>query len=448
MNKIGLIIKREYLVRVKKKSFIIMTFLGPLLFTGLMIGAVLVAMSDDTVHNVLIVDQEGLLIKQEVADYKAAGLQRSRFKDSEKLEYEFTTREPSVDDFKASHHTLMVVLDSASYGDGMTEFYVKKLPSLMVQENIQEEIESALEQFRVKKFGMDWKTYQSVKQGVTLNIHNIEKPDEGNDLRARAGVGFGFALVIYMFIFIYGVQVMRGVIEEKTNRIIEVIVSSVKPFQLMMGKVIGIGLVGLTQFLLWVLLSSVAYLIIGGLAATSPDIAGAVNGDVAANMQAGGSFSAIQNSEEFSFILSIPWGQLIAAFIFYFIGGFLLYASLFAAIGAAVDAETDTQQFMPLVTIPLIFGFIVSEFLWQNPEGTMGTVFSIIPLTSPVVMMVKTAMGWNASNVWQLILSVTLLIVTFIGTVWVAGRIYRVGILMYGKKATYKELWKWMRYKG
>jgi ABC-2 type transport system permease protein len=147
-------------------------------------------------------------------------------------------------------------------------------------------------------------------------------------------------------------------------------------------------------------------------------------------------------------LINVPWFQIIFAFIFYFIGGFLLYASLFAAIGAAVDSETDTQQFMPIVTIPLIFGFIVSEFLWQNPEGTMGTVFGIIPLTSPVVMMVKTSMGWNAGNIWQLILSVVLLIATFIGTVWMAGRIYRVGILMYGKKATYKELWKWMWYKG
>ncbi len=448
MNKIALIIKREYLVRVKKKSFIVMTFLGPLLFTGLMIGAILVAMSDDTVHNVLVVDQEGFLIKQEIADYQAANLERNRFKNTEKLEYEFTTRMPSVEDFKVSHHTLMVVLDSASYGDGKTEFFVKKLPSLSVQENIQEELESALEQWRVKKFGMDWNTYQSVKQGVTLNIHNVEKPDEGNDMRARAGVGFGFALVIYMFIFIYGIQVMRGVIEEKTNRIIEVIVSSVKPFQLMMGKVIGIGLVGLTQFLLWVILSGVAYTVVGVIAGASAEVPGNLNGQAAADLQAGGAFSTLQNSEEFSFILSIPWGQLIAAFLFYFTGGFLLYASLFAAIGAAVDAETDTQQFMPIVTIPLIFGFIVSEFLWQNPEGTMGTVFSIIPLTSPVVMMVKTAMGWNASNVWQLILSVVLLIATFIFTVWLAGRIYRVGILMYGKKATYKELWKWIRYKG
>jgi ABC-2 type transport system permease protein len=448
MNKIALIIKREYLVRVKKKSFIIMTFLGPLLFTALMVGAVLVATSDSTKHNVLIVDPSGYLIAQEVADYKKNGLERPRFKDSEDLVYEFTTITPTEEDFKNSHHTLWVQIDSVTYGDGMTEFFVKKLPSLTVQDQIQEELESALEQWRVKKFGMDWKTYQSVKQGVTLNLHNIEKPDEGDDLRMRAGVGFAFALVIYMFIFIYGVQVMRGVIEEKTSRVIEVIISSVKPFQLMMGKVIGIGLVGLTQVILWAIFSGVAFTIVTAIMGATAEVPGTLNGQALAQAGAGGSMSAIENSESLSFLINVPWFQIIFAFIFYFIGGFLLYASLFAAIGAAVDSETDTQQFMPIVTIPLIFGFIVSEFLWQNPEGTMGTVFGIIPLTSPVVMMVKTSMGWNAGNIWQLILSVVLLIATFIGTVWMAGRIYRVGILMYGKKATYKELWKWMWYKG
>ncbi len=448
MNKIALIIKREYLVRVKKKSFIIMTFLGPLLFTALMVGAIFVAMSDDTEHNVMIVDTSGFLIAQEVADYKLAGLERPRFKDEDNLVYEFTTIPITDEEFKTSRHTLMVVLDSASYADGLCEFYVKKLPSLTVQDRIQEELESALEQWRVNKFGMDWKTYQSVKQGVTLNTHNVEKPESGEDLRARAGIGFVFAVVIYMFIFIYGIQVMRGVIEEKTNRIIEVIISSVKPFQLMMGKVIGIGLVGLTQFVLWVVFSGIAFTVVSALLGSAGEVTGVVNGQMPEQLPQGGQLAALKNNETVSFLLNVPWMQIVLAFIFYFIGGFLLYASLFAAIGAAVDQETDTQQFMPLVTIPLLFGFIVSEFLWQNPEGTMGTVFGIIPLTSPVVMMVKTAMGWNMGNVWQLILSVVLLVATFIGTVWLAGRIYRVGILMYGKKATYKEIWKWIRYNG
>lgn len=448
MNKIALIIKREYLVRVKKKSFIIMTFLGPLLFTAIMVGAIFLALSDNTKHTVLIVDPSGDLIKQEVADYTVNQLDRPRFKDTENVFYEFTTKDISDQEFIDGYYSIMVKLDSISYADGTCASRYKKLPSMNVQENIQEDLETSLEQWRVKKFGMEWKTYQSIKQPVSLNMQSIDGEEEGNELRIRAGIGFAFAVIIYMFIFIYGVQVMRGVIEEKTNRIIEVIVSSVRPFELMMGKVIGIGLVGLTQFILWIIFSGVAYTVVMVLLGSSMEVPGTLNGEMAAAPQVGGMGSVLANSPELKFLLDVPWFQLIFAFIFYFIGGFLLYASLFAAIGAAVDQDADTQQFMPIVTVPLVFGFIVSEFLWQNPEGNAGVIFGIFPLTSPVVMMVKTAMGWNIGNIWQLIASVVLLIGTFIGTVWLAGRIYRVGILMYGKKASYKELWKWIRYKG
>lgn len=448
MNKIALIIKREYLVRVKKKSFIIMTFLGPLLFTAIMVGAIFLALSDNTKHTILIVDPAGELITQEVADYTVNQLDRPRFKDSENVFYEFTTKDISDQEFIDGYYSIMIKLDSISYADGTCASRYKKLPSMNVQENVQEDLETALEQWRVKKFGMEWKTYQSIKQPVSLNMQSIDGEEEGNELRIRAGIGFAFAVIIYMFIFIYGVQVMRGVIEEKTNRIIEVIVSSVKPFELMMGKVIGIGLVGLTQFILWIIFSGVAYTVVMVVLGSSMEMPGTINGNMAAAPQVGGMGSALANSPELKFLLDVPWFQLIFAFIFYFIGGFLLYASLFAAIGAAVDQDADTQQFMPIVTVPLVFGFIVSEFLWQNPEGNAGVIFGIFPLTSPVVMMVKTAMGWNIGNIWQLIASVILLIATFIGTVWLAGRIYRVGILMYGKKASYKELWKWIRYKG
>lgn len=448
MNKIALIIKREYLVRVKKKSFIIMTFLGPLLFTAIMVGAIFLALSDNTKHTILIVDPAGELITQEVADYTVNQLDRPRFKDSENVFYEFTTKDISDQEFIDGYYSIMIKLDSISYADGTCASRYKKLPSMNVQENVQEDLETALEQWRVKKFGMEWKTYQSIKQPVSLNMQSIDGEEEGNELRIRAGIGFAFAVIIYMFIFIYGVQVMRGVIEEKTNRIIEVIVSSVRPFELMMGKVIGIGLVGLTQFILWIIFSGVAYTVVMVVLGSSMEVPGTLNGDMAGAPQVGGMGSALANSPELKFLLDVPWFQLIFAFIFYFIGGFLLYASLFAAIGAAVDQDADTQQFMPIVTVPLVFGFIVSEFLWQNPEGNAGVIFGIFPLTSPVVMMVKTAMGWNIGNIWQLIASVILLIATFIGTVWLAGRIYRVGILMYGKKASYKELWKWIRYKG
>ncbi len=263
----------------------------------------------------------------------------------------------------------------------------------------------------------------------------------------KAVIGFVFAILIYMFIFMYGVQVMRGVIEEKTNRIVEVIVSSVKPFQLMMGKVIGIGLVGLTQFLMWVVLSSIVATV--GISFFSSQIAGgAVVVENAQLINTGTNqaqmMAELMNNQAINWFFQINWPLMISLFIFYFIGGYFLYASLFAAIGAAVDSETDTQQFMLPVSLPLVFGYIVSAMLIDNPESAAGNFFALFPLTSPVVMMVKATM--STTSVSMILSSMLILIATFIAFISLAGRIYRVGILMYGKKASYKELWKWIRY--
>jgi ABC-2 type transport system permease protein len=240
---------------------------------------------------------------------------------------------------------------------------------------------------------------------------------------------------------------MRGVIEEKTNRIIEVIVSSVKPFQLMMGKVIGIGLVGLTQFLMWVVLSSIVASV--GLWVFSENIASGANVVENAQVLKTGMDSEVlrnelMNNQAINWFFQINWPLMISLFLFYFIGGYFLYASLFAAIGAAVDSETDTQQFMLPVSLPLVFGYIVSAMLIDNPDSPAGNFFAIFPLTSPVVMMVKATM--TSTSWWMIVISMLVLIITFIAFIALAGRIYRVGILMYGKKATYKELWKWIRY--
>jgi ABC-2 type transport system permease protein len=240
---------------------------------------------------------------------------------------------------------------------------------------------------------------------------------------------------------------MRGVMEEKTNRIVEVIVSSVRPFQLMMGKVIGIGLVALTQFLMWIILTSVI-VSVGSFMYKDKLVSGA-----ALVQQQGGitkgvpqpAMEELMDNEVISFLYGIPVADLLFSFIFFFIGGYLIYASLFAAVGAAVDQEADTQQFMMPVTMPLIFAYIVSVMMMNNPDGSIGTIFSIIPLTSPIVMMIKVAIG---APLWLRIVSMVVLIVSFIFFIWLAARIYRVGILMYGKKVTYKELWKWIRYSG
>jgi ABC-2 type transport system permease protein len=239
---------------------------------------------------------------------------------------------------------------------------------------------------------------------------------------------------------------MRGVLEEKTNRIVEVMVSSVKPFQLMMGKVVGIGLVGLTQFLIWVILSAV--LATFGLNYFESHLVNGAavleNGAVVGNgMNQAAMAQSLMNNEAINWIFLINWPLMVGMFIFFFIGGFLLYASLFAAIGAAVDSDSDTQQFMLPVTLPLVFSYIVSAMLITNPESPIGNFFSIFPLTSPITIMVKTAIG-NIS-VWHLISAMAALVVAFLFFIWLGGKIYRVGILSYGKKVSYKDLWKWIR---
>ena len=245
-----------------------------------------------------------------------------------------------------------------------------------------------------------------------------------------------------MFIFTFGMQVMRGVIEEKTSRIIEVIISSVKPFQLMMGKIIGIGLVGLTQFLAWIILTGVLIIIMAfafDIDMGSPDNVAQMSTDLAQMDTGKGINSALMS------ILGLPWLQLIFSFLFYFLGGYFLYSSLYAAIGAAVDSETDTQQFLMPVMLPLMLGFYVTQMsVMTNPEGSAIFWLSMIPFTSPVAMLVRISM--DSVELWEVLLSMFLLVITFIGTTWLAGKIYRTGILMYGKKASWKEMFKWLKY--
>jgi ABC-2 type transport system permease protein len=328
--------------------------------------------------------------------------------------------------------------------------YAEKTPSMNVQNRIANDLEDAMELYRAKKNNIAIETYKSIRQSVDINVIKPSEGDKKDLTSGKAIIGFGFAIIIYFFIFFYGVQVMRGVMEEKTNRIVEVIISSVKPFQLMMGKIIGIGLVGLTQFLIWVgLTAGISALGVGALQQKMLE----QQKEQLAMIESGGVIEAQNMSEEvdqaevqaevLSVIYEVPWTDVIISFLLFFIGGYLLYGALFAAIGASVDNETDTQQFMMPVTLPLIFAYIVSTMMLENPESSIGQIFAVVPFTSPVVMMVKTAIG---VSIGLKILSIVTLIATIIFFVWLAGKIYRVGILMYGKKPSYKELWKWLRY--
>jgi ABC-2 type transport system permease protein len=250
------------------------------------------------------------------------------------------------------------------------------------------------------------------------------------------------AFMIYMFIVIYGAQVMSGVVQEKTSRIVEVIISSVKPFELMMGKIIGIAMVGLTQFFLWVLLTVVISTVAGSFIGGKVDV-DALQQANSMGMQATPAASPSQVQELVAMLNGFDFAQIVVLFVLYFLGGYLLYASLFAAVGSAVDSETDTQQFSLPLTLPIIFAIYAAIYSAQNPDGPLALWCSMIPFTSPIVMMVRLPFGVPA---WQIVLSLLILVMSFIGTTWMAGKIYRTGILMYGKKVTWKEMWKWVKY--
>jgi len=449
MSKTGLIIEREYLSRIRKKSFIIMTFLGPILAAGLMSLGIYLGLSDSSAHQILVVDLTAPISEDSLAN--STPLFWNKLKSAQQINFSYTSEGLTNTEFDSSQYSLMVVLRNDILTHPQAELVFRKLPSMKVRSYIEDQIENVLEDEKLKLNQIDKRTYDSIRTKV--DIIQVNASDGKTSFKQeQAVVGFVFAILIYLFIFLYGVQVMRGVMEEKSSRIIEVIISSVKPFQLMMGKIIGVALVGLTQFLLWIILTAILFSVAIGFLA--PELSDA--GSMAEQIQMTESVAAEATSEPVNqaaltemmelILFRINWPLMIGMFLFYFLGGYLLFASLFAAIGAAVDNETDTQQFMLPITIPLIFGFIVSEFALSNPEGASVFWFSLFPLTSPIVMMVRIAMGFDSGTVWQLFLSMGLLIAGFLGAVWLAGKVYRVGILMYGKKTTYKELWKWIRF--
>lgn len=449
MGKIGLIIKREFLTRVKKKSFIILTVLGPLLMVGFLGVAVWLGMKDEGHVKVLVLDHTNVANSNEdfVDDEKFT----FRFyKDtSNKITYSL---EEAIERLEESDFNYLAYLPDNIIGSEAAQLIYKKAPSSRTESFINRRINRFVERLKLKDAGISQEKYAKLKTDVNLKLMDVEKSldpdavDKESYFRERAGVGYGFAILIYIFIFMYAVQVMRGVIEEKQNRIVEVIISSVKPFELMMGKIIGVAMVGLTQFLVWVVFTAI--LVTVGTTFLAPDL---MDADIQSQISSGAmqmTQQDLMNNEIIQFIYQINWPLMIGLFLFYFIGGYLLYSSLMAAIGAAVDNETDTQQFMLPVTLPLIFGFMIAQMTIENPEGAASVWFAQIPFTSPVVMMVKVAMGVGEGvSVLEIITSMLFLVLAFILTTLLAAKIYRIGILMYGKKVSWKELFKWLFYK-
>ncbi len=440
MNKIGLIIWREFITRVRNPSFLIMTILGPLLIGGGITAVVYLSMQESGTQNVLIIDQPHLLT--------------DKLESTEKVKFFYQFDTLAIAAFKESPYTVMIDVNDDVLNDNTVVLFYKELPSLDAQRTISNAIEKNLELAKLAKDSIDVEAYKRVRKPLTVKKFDIENVGEESLEQERAGIGFFFGYLMFIFIFLYGVKVMRGVMEEKQNRIVEVLISTVRPFQLMMGKIVGIAAVGLTQFLLWAVLSSVLF-----TAGTALLLKDRMNPEQLAEMQmtqqmkekmeaAGQDIPDVNDIKIVEALRKIDLPFTLAMFVFYFLCGYLLYSSLFAAVGSAVDSETDTQQFMFPVTLPMVLAIFIAQTAIYNPNSPAVLWCSIIPFTSPVVMMVRVAMGNALESWWQLPLSMALLAAAFIFTTWLAGRIYRTGILMYGKKVSWRELGKWLFYRG
>ena len=417
MDKIWLIIKREYSVRVRKKSFIIMTIVTPILL-GMIIFApsYLSSISSDfeqeETKNIAIIEKESFFSNRLM---NSDHLNFSQIPESEK--------EIIKNNFEESSYHAIVEIEN----EKTVNIFSDKQTSKIILKEIESKIYQILERQNYIDANIDIELLNTLSPQITFN--NIIVTEDGKETmsnyKVKSIISFIFGFLIYIFIFMYGSLVMRGVIEEKTNRIVEVIISSVKPFQLLIGKIIGVSLVGFTQFFLWIFLS----LLVANIFETS---------FIEANQI--GIFDNMNN-----LLIDINIFSLSLYFLFYFLGGYLLYSSFFACIGAAVDNESDTQQMVLPLTLPLILSLSMIEAIINNPDGILAFWMSIFPLSSPVVMMTRLPFG-GVEN-WELILSISILIFTFLLSTWLSSRIYRIGILMYGKKATFKELLKWVRVK-
>ncbi len=452
MNKIFLIIRREYLTRVRKRSFLVMTILGPLLFASMIILMAWSSQAGDMEEKTIAVVETDELGHTRPESQRLFNVIPN--KDNLRFQYVNAPLEVLKQSLPRSSYYGILHIPYNVMSSEVVELYTIKQPSLGIESHITKSLDKFIYNKKLEAKNISLDVIISSQSNVRLKTIKLEKNgsyvEQGQqDLRRIVGYVSGF--LIYFFIFFYGSQVMRGIIEEKTSRIVEVIISSVRPFQLMMGKIIGIGLIGLTQFMLWIFLTFgivfVGQQVLGisqkykteqitprNILEADPGIQ-----QPAQVMDSGQMQNVIGQLTLRDFLV------ILGSFLFYFISGYVLYGSLFAAVGAAVDSETDTQQFMLPVTLPLIFSIAMMMNAFSNPEGQLAVIFSIVPFTSPVVMMARIGFGIPYTQVF---LSAAVLILTFVFTTWMAGKIYRTGILMYGKKATYKELWKWIRYKN
>ena len=448
MNKSILILKREYLTRVKKKSFIIMTLLVPLFMAGIMVLPTYLAMMDDKEERTIAVyDPTALILNQ---------LESNEFTKFHYIpENEFQELRKN---FKSGKYYAILHIPTNILTTNQAEMISDKQITFDIKNLITNRIEKIIEGEKRKKVvdetGVPDLEKKLAATKTNITVETIKLGEEGKSVKSSTeiamAIGYIAGFLIYFFVFMYGVMVMRGVMEEKSNRIVEVIISSVKPFQLLFGKIVGIGLVGLTQIAIWVILgiaitTGVTAFIGHGSAETVTQAQNIMAAHSADQMAAAAPAQKNITLEIIQMIGGLNIPLIIFALFFYFICGFILYASFYGAIGSAVDNDEDAQQMMMPVMMPLIFSIIILFAVAKNPEGSLAFWASIIPFTSPVIMVARIPFGVPT---WQIILSMVVLLGTIFGSIWMAGKIYRTGILMYGKKVNLKEVVKWLFYKS
>ncbi|MDD3892788.1 MAG: ABC transporter permease [Bacteroidales bacterium] len=448
MKKILLVVEREFLTRVRKKSFIIMTVLTPILFAALMIVPALIATMEDTnERHIAVIDDTGIF--------------EGKIPETEYLKFSFLT-DVEVDDLKdtfeeSNYYAVLYIGKMVATSPDAVVLYSDKQPSIDITSHISSAIKTEIESQKLLSYDIENldEILKNIKTSIRVRTIKWGKGGEAKESSTELAMGLAYILsfIIYMLIFLFGSQVMRGVIEEKSSRIVEVIVSSIKPFQLMMGKILGIAAVSFVQIILWVILTFGLVTVAGSLLLDKPESISANKEMVTNMMETSGAAEQIPDSiasesfmgEMMNALSNINFGLIIGGFIFFFLGGYLLYAAMFAAVGSAVDNEADTQQLVMPITIQLILAIVVMISGLKSPDGAIAFWFSMIPFTSPIIMITRLPYGVPA---WELILSGAILIISFVLMTWLAAKIYRTGILLYGKKHSWGDMWKWIRYKN
>jgi len=437
MSRLKHIIFREWYTRVRRRAFILGTLLIPVLMAGLIGLVVWMERAETEHHKVLVADLAGLVSYEDSTLRAWVPICPDCFPERGNLEYRFAERALDDEAFLASDYTMMVFFDDGILQHASAKFVYDRAPSLSVQNYVERDLSAAIERFKVKEeLALDYATYKRLKTKVSLLGEDVVTKD-GN-ATGRTAIGFLFSFFMFIQILVYGMHVMRGVIEEKANRIVEVVISVVKPIELMTGKIIGIGLVGVTQVVALSLLGFLVFQVGGVSLEMTGMLQAAANDNVTVDFE-----TWMASNDAVGFLLDVNWPLMVGSALVYFVAGFFMYAAVFAAIGSAVDNESDAQYLMLPAMLPLMASYLIAAMAMENPEGQIAFIGSFVPFTAPILMLIRLPLGvaW-----WELAVSLAGVIATAYILVVLSARIFRTGILMHGKKVTFKELVRWLRH--